>query len=217
MRSGSASKRASTLSAPARKLARPGDPYVTSDGRVIAQEGAITPVRKRDADGKVDASGMDFKPTRKRGLKELPAPPRIFNGVACVFVYAMMGVGDYDIAQALNLSVEQVRDVKKHAAYRETFDSVVGEFINVNSQLLQARIAAYGQQALTGLAEIAINGKSETNVLRASMDLLDLGGHRKKDAQKAAMGIGELRIVVVDGQSKVAVDIGDVGYGSEEE
>lgn len=197
-----------------RKLARPGDPYVTDDGRVIQEEGYVAPYKK---DGKIDTSVVDFKPSKKRSLKELPAPINIFNGIACVFVYSMLGVSEYDVAQALKISIEDVRGIKKHAAYRETFDCVVGEFINVNSSLLQARIAAYGHEALTGLAQIAVNGKGEANVLRANMDLLDRGGHTKKGDAGKAMGMGELRIVILDKQSKVEVNLGGIIDVTEEE
>lgn len=192
---------------PARKLARPGDPYVTEDGRVFHEEGAIAPYKKDD---KIDTSVVEFKATKKRALKELPAPTNIFNGVACVFVYTMMGISEYDVAAALKITIENVREIKKSAAYRETFDCVVGEFINVNSSLLQARIAAYGHEALTGLANIAVSGKSEANALRASIDLLDRGGHSKKMDAGKSMGMGELRIVILDKQSKVEVQLGDV-------
>jgi hypothetical protein len=198
----------SKSSSVAKKLARPGDPYVTADGRVFHEENIVTPYKDRD--GKVDTSAIDFKPSRRRAVKELPAPVKIFNGIACVFVYSMLGVSEFDTAIALGITVDNVKDIKKHAAYRETFDCVVGEFINVNSNLLQARIAAYGQEALTGLANIALNGKAESNVLRANIDLLDRGGHSKKLDAGKSMGMGELRIVILDKQRKVEVDLGDM-------
>lgn len=213
-RSSSATAR-SPMGGLAKKLARPGDPYVTADGRVFHEEGVIHPYK--DKNGKVDTSAIDFKPSKRRAVKELPAPVKIFNGVACVFVYTMMGVSEFDIAIALGITIENVKDIKKHAAYRETFDCVVGEFINVNSNLLQARIAAYGHEALTGLAHIAINGKAEANQLRANIDLLDRGGHSKKMDAGKSMGMGELRIVILDKQSKVEVELGDVTHGQKEE
>lgn len=199
----------------ARKLARPGDPYVTADGRVFHEEGVIAPYK--DKDGKVDTSVINFKPSKRRALKELPAPVNIFNGISCVFVYAMLGVSEFDTATALKITIEEVKQIKKHAAYRETFDCVVGEFINVNSSLLQARIAAYGHEALTGLANIAINGKAEANQLRANIDLLDRGGHSKKMDAGKTMGMGELRIVILDKQAKVEVELGDVTHDQTEE
>lgn len=184
----------------ARPLAKVGDPYVTSDGRIIApfQEAKAEP-------GKV--STTKFKPQRKRALRDLPVQPAIMNGIACVFMYTILGVSDREIAEAMKVTVTDVGNVRKSPAYAECFDNVVNEFINVNSELMHARIAAYGQNALSSVADIAFNGKREANKLRASVDLLDRGGFTKKDNTGRGVGNNELRIVVTDGDANVTVSL----------
>jgi hypothetical protein len=150
----------------------------------------------------------NFRPLKKRNLKELPAETGTINGVAAVFMYTMLGIGDREIADALLIDVRRVEEVRAHSAYRECFDIVVGEFINKNSDMLAARIAAYSHSALDTVGSIAINGKKEENQLRASIDLLDRAGVRPKDMEgKAQTNKSELRIIVVDGAKDVSVNV----------
>lgn len=187
-------------------LARPGDPYVGPDGSILPPE-PINRTPAIDLDTKIDA--RDFRPTARRALKDLPAPSDTINGVACVFMYTLLGIGDREISIALKITLEQVRQVREHSAYAECFELVIGEFINANSDNLQSRLAAYSHGALSQVASIAFLGEKESNKLRASVDLLDRGGFSKKDAAgKSGDGLmNELRIVVVDGEASVSVQM----------
>lgn len=184
------------------KLARPGDPYVMSDGRIVA------PVFCEEAVQSTALTVADFKPTKQRSAKDLPAPQSMMKAIATVLVYSLLGLGHREIAEALGIDVGIVDKVKAHPGYDETFQALFTEMINVNSEHMMARIAAYGPNALKGLANIAFHGKAETNQLRAQQDLLDRGGHSKKQASGAMNGANDLRIIVEQGDSTVEVNIG---------
>jgi len=141
-------------------------------------------------------------------MDEMPADNKIMNGIVCVLMYTLLGVGNREIADALGVNIGDVQQIKKHAGYAETFDWIRDEFINVNSDMLHARIAAYGHGALTEVANIAFMGKHEGNRLKAGVDLLDRGGVTKKEAKGGNMN-DALRIVVssADG-GKTEVSIG---------
>ena len=188
------------------KLARPGDPLVALSGEVVQPE------RKNGEEEKVPVlNSKIFKPTKRRSIKDLPAQVGTINGVACVFMYTMLGLGDREIAEALKITVVDVKAIRNHSAYNECFDVVTGEFINVNAEAVTARIAAYSHEALTTLADITFNGKQEVNRLRGSIDLLDRAGHAPKDAiSRVKGGDNALRIVLIDGDKKVGVEISGV-------
>lgn len=180
-------------------LARVGDPLVTETGKTIDPEGYAKgrPLPKEAPALVLDAA--NFRPLKKRSLKEMPGEVGMINAIAAVFMYTMLGIGDREIADALGIPSNQVDDVRKHPAYKECFDMIVGEFINKNSDLLAARIAAYSHSALDVVGAISLNGKKEETRLKASTDLLDRAGVRAKDiADKGSTNKSELRIIVVD-------------------
>ena len=181
-------------------LARVGDPLVTEKGAKIEPDGYANgrPLPKEAPAMVLDAE--TFRPLKKRNLKELPAEVNMINGVAAVFMYTMLGVGDREIADALRITVPEVEAVRAHSAYKECFDTVVSTFIDKNSDLLAARIAAYSHSALDVVGSLATTGKKEETKLRASIDLLDRAGVKAKDVEARNLGNkgNELRIVVVE-------------------
>lgn len=187
-------------------LARVGDPYVTKDNRVIQPDFAEQDVEQK-APPKPSKS---FQATKQRVLDELPATSEVLKGVACVVFFTVLGIGDREIADALKITLSDVRKVRSLPAYSECFDLMFAEFISVNSEVLEARIAAYAQDSLTNVAKIATNGKHEGNKLRANFDILDRGGIGVKNSVMRGGGMDALRIVVTEGGKEVSVDIGNV-------
>ena len=193
-----------------KNLAKAGDPLVLADGREIAPEPLPGEEPVEHSTG-IDA--RKFKPQRKRTVKDLPTNTTMMNAVACVFMYSMMGVGDREIAVALGIKPSELTAVRKHPAYKDCFEAVLDEFISVNSNLLQARIAAYGKDAVDNIMEIARSGKKEESKLRANIDIADRAGIGGKLAQKAAFN--DLHITIIKGdQDDVKVSIGGANGNS---
>lgn len=180
-------------------LARVGDPLITEHGLRVDPEGYASGRPIKETPPSLVLEAETFRPAKKRTIKELPAEVSLINGVGAIFMYTMMGVGDREIADALKVTVQQVEEVRRHSAYKECFDVVVNEFINKNSDMLAARIAAYSHSALDTVASIAMNGKKEETKLRASMDLLDRGGVKPKDVTERNQSnkSNDLRIIIV--------------------
>jgi hypothetical protein len=182
-------------------LPRPGDPLVTEDGQVLEPEGY-----KQTAAERYKIKPREYRATRKRTLRELPADAGTLNGVACVLLYTLLGVPDREIATALNISLTNVGTIKRHAAYGQCFEIICNEFVNMNSDLITSRLAAYSHTALDGVYDIATAGKKENNRLKANIDILNRGGFTAKEqSTKAAMGKHELRITVLEGETHVDV------------
>lgn len=189
LRPSSSSKRRDLQS---RALARPGDPFVLPDGKVIQADGTAKEQHEKANAYKVTPAA--FKPQNRRALRDMPANGNPLKAIACVLVFSVMGMSDRDIASELGIDDEQVRRVRTHSAYEDCFNVVLGEFINANSNVLQSRIAAYQGGALHSIAEVAFAGTVEKNRLSASQDIMDRG--------ETAAGIGKsakqntLRIIV---------------------
>src|SRR5260370_13468297 len=185
----------------AKPLARWGDPYVTPAGAVIPPD-SINGVSEETPKLNV----IQYKPQKKRSTKDLPAPPLTINAIACVFMYTMLGLGDREIADTLKISVAKLDMIRKHSAYAECFEIVTGEFISINSEMIHARIAAYGHDALSSVADIALKGKEEKNRLRGSMFLMGAGGFGAKDQQQS-VAKNDLRIVIINKEHDVRVEV----------
>lgn len=185
----------------ARPLAKWGDPYVKADGTIIPPD-RLSPID--ESLPKLDVK--EYKPRRKRTVKDLPAPTATLNAVACVFMYTTLGLGDREIADTLKITVKQLAEVRAHPAYAECFEAVTSEFININSDLINARIAAYSHDALTEIASIALNGKEERNRLRGSTYLMNAGGYGDKTNQVNASAKNDLRIVIIGKDQDVRIE-----------
>lgn len=194
--------------AEATSLARKGDPYVTHTGEVIEED--VKPW-ERDANlptTRATITPSNFKPSKRRTIQELPGGASTVNGVACVFMYTVCGLNDREIADALKITDNDVREVRKLSAYTECFDIVLSELLSNNSDLLQSRIAAMSHTALDTVIDIATRGKKEETRLTASRDILDRSGARPQDnVAKRSASLNELRIVVTNGDAKVDIQV----------
>jgi hypothetical protein len=192
--------------AKSRDLAKPGDPIVLADGSEHYPEPLPGEEPPEHSTG---INPRTFKPAKKRTLKDLPTTPAMLNGIACVFMYTVMGIGDREMANALSITPAELTAIKKHPAYRDCFEGVLDEFISVNSNLIQARIAAYGNSAVTNIMDIASNGKKEENKLLANIDIADRAGIGGKNVQKNALN--DLHITISKGDADdVKIDIGGI-------
>ena len=113
---------------------------------------------------------------------------------------------DREIADTLNISVKQLKDVRGHPAYAECFEAITSEFISINSDLINARIAAYSHDALTEIANIALNGKEEKNRLRGSTYLMNAGGYGDKTNMGNSVTKNDLRIVIIGKDQDVRIE-----------
>jgi hypothetical protein len=206
-----ATPRTNKRKSPTRALARVGDPLVAPDGSIIEPE--VVEKAKQIAPGMVGSS-IDpelYRPLKRRTVKELPAEHSVLNAISVVFMYTIMGIGDREIADILHCTTDEIVSIRKHSAYADCFNGVLGEFINANSDLLTSRIASYAQTALQTVGTLAKEGKKEETKLRASIDLLDRAGVRPKDQEQRQNTIkNELRIIIVDGEKNVSLELNGV-------
>jgi hypothetical protein len=184
-------------------LARVGDPFIAPDGSLIAPSYPEDYFPRVKEETKVNPA--TFRAKRRRNMNELPGQSNIMNAVGAVMMYTFFGVGDREIAQALKCSAQDIEEIRAHTAYGEYLDLIGSEIISAESENITHRIAAYAHGALDTVAHVSRNGKSETNRLRASIDIMDRGGFNPKMvAEKQVSLKNVLRIQVLDeyGQGK---------------
>lgn len=178
-------------------LARVGDPWVAPDGTIVAPILPSDFVPRVKEDTKIDAT--KFRGKRRRNINELPAAPNMMNAIGALMMYSFYGVGDREIANALHCSTVELEEIRKSAAYTEYLDLIGSEIISADSDNITHRIAAYSHGALDTIANVSAHGKTETNRLRASIDLMDRGGYAPKAvAEKQVSLKNVLRIQVLD-------------------
>lgn len=188
-------------------LARLGDPLVLANGKTlqpVVRPNFLPTIRQ---DTKVNPE--KFRGKKPRNMSDLPGPPPLMNAVAAVLMYSFFGVGDREIADALRCDIAQLEFIRGHSAYSEFFELVSEQIVSADSDTLQNRIAAYSHAALDQVAHISVNGKREENQLRASIDLLDRGGHSAKNVssnQQQMKNTLRIQLIKADG-NETNVDV----------
>lgn len=187
-------------------LARPGDPYVSDKGDVIL-DGDRTPMDALPrADSVLGAPiAKHVVPKAHNTIADLPAEQNLQTAVNAILVYHLLGLSDNEIGHILHIPLEDVKRVKSHIAYQETFDTLFHEMININSNSLQSKIAAFAGDALENVMGIATNSKHDLAKLKANQDLLDRSGLHPEHLfgkHKEDDGFDSLKIVIQDGEDK---------------
>jgi len=198
------------LIAPGPALARPGDPLVLPNGTILEEE---KPYRERSSNSKSDRSDIiipahSYRANQRRNLKDFPANEQMFKALSVVFAMTLYGISNVEICDSLNISLDQLTELRSHHGYAELFNNVLAEFINANSDMLQSRIAAYSHAAVGRVGSLINGAEREETQLAASKDMLDRAGLRPQDlaaSQQASQN--ELQIRITRKTDDVIVDV----------
>ena len=178
-------------------LARVGDPWVAPDGTKVGPMLPADFIPRVKEDTKINP--VTFRGKRRRNMNELPAASNMMNAIGALMLYSFFGVGDREVANALKCTVVELEEIRKSAAYSEYLDLIGSEIITADSDNIAHRIAAYSHGALDTIATVSAHGKTETNRLRASMDLMDRGGYAPKAVAEKQIALKNvMRIQVLD-------------------
>lgn len=192
-----------------RALPKPEDPLVLSDGTIVLPESAKDEFNIDEKPSvRANVEPHEYRPTTRRSLKDFPANPTMLNAISVVFAYTLYGLSNVEICDILNLSSEQLDQIRVHRGYSELFTSIMNEFINANSEILQSRIAAYSHAAVNRVGHLIDNAKKEETQLAASKDILDRSGNRPQDlANQQAATMDGLRISIIKNDRDVSVEL----------
>ena len=119
--------------------------------------------------------------SRKR-ITDLPVPPDQMNTLSVILCYAMFGISDTDIANIVNLPIEQIQSIKMTKGYSELQNSLVESI--TNSDIMSVRDMFVDQSK--SAADVVINTMNNKEVgintrMMAANNILDRAGHRPAD------------------------------------
>lgn len=196
-------------------MARPGDPLITKHGVKIdpdlprsakTMDNLPAPIGEKKSNVQIDPAS--FRASKRRNIRDLPAPPNVINGVAAAFMYTVLGVGDREIADTLKITTMQLEELREHSAYAECFKTVLDELISTNSDAIHARIASYATKAVDNIFHIAENTEEDSLKLRANQDLADRAGIGAKQlAERKVSTQSTLRIMIIDDEKSISVNL----------
>lgn len=185
-------------------LPRPGDPFVTRQGKILSgkEEGKELSTMPRDGGDDIIASAGIAKkhiPSMRRSITELPASDaKTQTAIVVVLFYALFGLTDNEIAATVGIGIPDVKKLKSLDAYQETYDLLFWEMIHANGQSMVARIAKFAPTALNSIMEVAEKGENENAKYKAAADILDRSGlnHEHLFGKTSNDDMGSLKIVI---------------------
>ncbi len=181
-------------------IADPSSPLVLADGtKIDPKKGTVIKEKKAREFVEIPSASeaQAIVARTRRSINELPLQPGAMNTLAAVLTYTMWGLSNQDIAIALSITVEQVRNIKKLDEYK----SLSGEIVKAVMEHEAHDIRNFFQQKSREAAEKIVELIDEDGALglHAAKDVLDRAGHRPVDVQEHRIKTEtELTIVYVD-------------------
>lgn len=113
-------------------------------------------------------------------LADLPLDPKKMNGVAAMIVYRLLGMPDYEIAQALGTTDDKVKAIANAQVFTDLFNKISTQILDKHSSSIRVALAAMSRDALNKVYDIMVES-DDKNALKAAQDILDRAGHRPAD------------------------------------
>lgn len=132
------------------RLPPPGDPLVTTDGKMLEPKARVEPDYTLTV-----PTARDLVPRKHRSVREMGVDGQTQTVVNAVLVYKLLGVSPNEVAHILGTSPLEIDRIMDLPAFQETFEMMFNEILSVNSSSLQARIGRYAGQAFENLMELA--------------------------------------------------------------
>lgn len=176
------------------------EPLQLADGTLInPEDGSIvsTEVQTFIEVPNVEEIQEELVATRKR-LSELPLPINKMNVLSIIMCYTIYGIEDYEIAQTVGITEEQVIKIKMSEAYM----SMQSDIFESIRQSTEVGVRGYLEQQSKLAANKVVsmlNSSNEDRQLNAAKDILDRTGHRPIDRiEHLHKYEGGLRIEYID-------------------
>jgi hypothetical protein len=199
------------------ELADEGDPYVDTRGNIIQEKRVedkdLQPIEDKR---KILPAFSQFSVVKETTLDNLPEPDKQQQSViAAVIGLRLLGLDTVTIADVMGASLPQIQSIVKLPATQVTFEKLYQNVINVNSDLIQGRVASHMHRAVDTVVDLMNDIDTRDDVrLKAAQDILDRGGTNAdqffNDEVQSNQSDDELLITITnekDKESKVTVDI----------
>jgi hypothetical protein len=162
-------------------LADAAEPLVLADGtKINPTTGEVIKDKKYSlVEVPSPAAAQEIVARTRRTIQDMPVAPKQMNGISLVVFYALWGMADQEIAIHMELSIDQIKNIKKLPEYKKLKEDI---FQNI-MQTEATEIRGFFQQASKNAAKKVVDLMEEDGVLgfKAAQDILDRAGHRPAD------------------------------------
>lgn len=164
-------------------LAEADEPLVLADGtKIDPSTGKVIRDKNKFVSVPSPSEAQALVVRARKTVADLPMPPQQLSGVGLVAFYTLFGLGDVDIALALDskITVEQVKEIKKSDAYMEFMNAAKENILHTETETVRDVFTKHARTAAERIVELA---QEDNDVLafKASQDILDRAGHRPAD------------------------------------
>jgi hypothetical protein len=149
---------------------------------------------------------------RKR-VSDLPLPPEQMNTLSVILTYSLQGITDFDIAQVLSLTEDQVITIKATDAYNELQSNIVTAITESDLSDVRSLFVQKSRAAANVMFDVLENDDvGVTTKMVAAKDVLDRAGQRPVDVIEHRHKMeGGLTIEYVEKKDDIpTIDMGDL-------
>lgn len=174
------------------------EPLVLADGTKIDPNSGKVLKEKKYIEVPSNRQAQELVARTKRSIAELPIPTKQMSGLGLVLFYSMWGLSNQEIAIALDITVDQVLNIKKLPQYTQITEDVKKTVLEHEANDVKH---FFQQKAMTAAQKIVELAEEEEGVLgfKASQDILDRAGFRPADIVEHNHNMsGGLRIEVIE-------------------
>ena len=165
-------------------VASPNEPLILADGtKINPATGKVlkdTKIRGGFIEVPNALEAQTIVAKARRSIKELPIPGKSMNAVSLVLFYSMWGLADQDIAIVTELTVPQVKNIKKLPEYAKLSQDIMNNVLEHEANDIRTFMQQNAKFAAEKIVHIA---QEEDGALgfKASQDILDRAGFRPAD------------------------------------
>lgn len=185
-------------------LADASEPLILADGtKIDPASGKVIKDKKTSFVEIPNASqAIAIVARTKRNVSELPLPPQKMNAVSLVLFYSMWGLADTDIAITVNITRDQVNNIKKLPEYLAMSQDIQQSILQHETNEVRDIFQKHARGAAEKIVDIAINADDDSVLgFKAAQDVLDRAGHRPADVVLHKHGLDDsLKIVYIQQQ-----------------
>lgn len=177
------------------------DPLVLADGtKIDPSSGKVVREKKTSFIEIPSASqAVAIIAKTKRNVAELPLPPQKMNAVSLVLFYSMWGLAENDIAITVNITRDQVNNIKKLPEYLAMSQDIQRSILQHETNEVRDIFQKHARGAAEKIVEIAADADADSVLgFKAAQDILDRAGHRPADVVLHKHGLDDsLKIVYI--------------------
>lgn len=195
------------------QLPDPDAPMYAEDGTVVAPS---VPSMYKRVELPSATQAVRLVSNTRRKLADLPALPQQLNSYSVVLVYTASGLSDAEIATATGFTVQQIRALREHDAYKMLEQLVLKTAREEAQGIVKGILVEAEEKAARKISEL-VTFEDPVIALRAAQDVLNRGGHSAPTEVNINQNMmNTFRIEVVDRRNeKPVIDMEvDNGNGS---